>query len=79
MKKTAIKNQTTIWVKVFEMIDHHASWSHQGRFHALEHLKEHLIQIVKDFAILDKVIKQPGIKAPTRKVPSESWSRNSRF
>ena len=48
------------------MIDHYASWSHQGRFHALEHVKEHLIQIVKDVVRLDKVIKQPGIEAPTR-------------
>ena len=49
------------------MMHHHAPWSHQGILHALEHLKEHLIHIVKDVASLDKLIKQPDAKAPTRK------------
>ena len=42
-------------------------WSHQGRLHYLEHLKENLIHVVKDVAMLDKVITKLDIKNLTRK------------
>ena len=54
-------------MKGFEMMNHHAPWYNQIRLHALDYHKEHLVWIVKDVARLDKVIKQPEIKAPTRK------------
>ena len=65
-KKAKIKNQIIIWVIVFEMMKHHAPWSHKGSLQAFECLKEHLIWIVKDVARLNKEIKQPHIKATAR-------------
>ena len=49
------------------MMEHHTPQSHQGRLHALQCLKEHLVRIVNDAARLNNEIKQPDFKAPARK------------